>query len=72
MALYGKVLRALGSRFAMANWKRLMSKEISLLTPTRGARRNAGDSGHHGCAHQLMGRKYPEKTPEKMAKTLTN
>ena len=40
--------------------------------PTRGARRNAGDNGRHGCAHQLMCCNYPKKTPEKMAKILTN
>jgi hypothetical protein len=43
-----------------------------LAGPTRGARRNAGDSDHHGCAPQLMCCNYPEKTPQKMAKTLTN
>ena len=72
MALHGKVLRELRSRFAMVNWKRLMAGEHKPADPTRGARRNAGDSGHHGCAHQLMCCNYPEKIPEKMAKTLTN
>jgi len=36
MALHGKVLRELRSRFAMVNWKRLMSENISLLTPRAG------------------------------------
>jgi len=67
MALSGKAPHEPHSQIAMEIWKRPMAGNIKLLTHTRGARRNAGTSGQHGDAHQLLCCNYPEKTPEKMA-----